>query len=276
MFKITAASLVFLISSLSSASMTVKECATALAVAKTGSLTLTQGEPTDVRGLPGAALAQIVKTLKDYWIMVSTRETIPSFGDPEGTNHYLIKVMGTSQGHRFGQSLMTLVGAIGETNVPKNYKSEIPPSAKNYITTEIFLSDITSVQLVDVPEITVSLFNQVKLDGKTINPKRFDEKIVGITAGDSEATTVLARLSDAKYPKINGKAGDFETFVTILDQQNIRGRDLVVAFRDFAEGNIEDLIAAVLERPGEVAKALNKTAIVKPASAPFADYRHLN
>jgi hypothetical protein len=275
MFKVTAACLITFLSSVSFSNFTVKECGAVLAVARTGSLTLTQVEPTDVRGLPGTALAVIVKSLKDYWIQVSTREAIPSFGNPEGVNHYLLKVIGTSQSQRFGQSLMTLVGAVGESNLPTNFKNEIPPSAKNYITTEIFLGDITSVQLVDVPEITVSLFNQVKTDGKNFNPKRFDEKIVGVTAGDSDATKILARLSDATFPKINGKPGDFETFVSMLDQQNIRGHDLVVAYREFADENINDLIIGVLERPAEIAKVINKTPVIlKPA--PFANYKNLN
>lgn len=283
MFKITVACLITFLSSISFSNFTTKECGTALTVARTGVLTLTQGEPTDVRELPAAALLKVVQSLKDYWIQVSTREPISTFGNAEGVNHYLLKVMGTSQGLRFGQSMTTLIGAVAESIHPTNFKNEITViqekanGAKNYITTEIFLGDITSVQLVDdVPEITISLFNQMKFDRKNINPQRFDEKILGLTADNSEATTIVAELADATFPKIHGKDVDFEAFVNVLDQQNIRGRDLVVAFRDFAEGNIEGLIIGVLERPEEVAKVINKNSPSNPVSAHPANYKTLN
>jgi hypothetical protein len=123
-----------------------------LAAAAGGSLTLTQVEPTDLRGLPGAALAQIVKSLKNYWIQIETHDPISTFGNAAGENHYLIKVMGTGQGIRFGQYVMTVIGGAGDAK-----------------TTEIFLNDITSIQLVDVPEITVSLVNKIDEKNVTVN-----------------------------------------------------------------------------------------------------------
>jgi len=279
MFK-TISTLLSLIafSSISFGNTTLKECSTVLAVTRTGDLTLTDVEPTDVRGLPSAALAQIVKTLKDKWIQIETRDPIPSLGNPEGVNHYLIKVLGTGQGIRFGQYMMTVIAGVGETSVPKSYnrnsqvKSEISPPTKIDLNTVIFLNDITSVQLVEDPEITVSLFN--KFDGKPFYAKPLDEKIMNLADDDPEAPAILVKLAEARYPKMNSKQGEeFEAFLGLLGLLNIRGRDLVTAFQDYARGNIDALISGVIEKPHDVAKAINKPSesVISPA-----EYKRFN
>ncbi len=220
----------------------IKICGTSLAVARGGVLTLTQMEPTDVSQLTGQAMAQVIKSLTGYWVQFTTRDAIPLLGNPVGTNTFLMKVKGTGQGVRFRQSVSTVEGEIA--------------SAQHNVLPEVFLSDLTSVQLVDLPEITV------KIDGPAPKTRTLAEKVSEVADGDQEATVILAKLSDARFPYLNVKAGEeFETFVSILEQSNIRGRNLVAAFRDYADSNIATLISGIIHRPHDVAKAIRRTHI---------------
>lgn len=242
MFKLSSSIFILLFVPLI-AKANIKACVAAMTVARTGSLTLTQGEAMDTTGLPGNTLAQIIKSLKGQWIQIGTREIFPTFGKNGSKKNFMLRVLDIGERYQFGRTMLVVVGALGETN-------------RGFIPTEIFINDITSIQLIDVPEITVSLVPNQKSNGVS---NRLDERILTLAEGDSDASLILAKLSDAKYPKIHDRDGTYESFLALLDSQNIGGRQLVVAYRDYAKQNIRDLILGVINNPREVAQTINKT-----------------